>query len=617
MPEPIPPAEASPPEAPGAPPLLEELVEPLDAGPGAEPLSADAVVTAPQGRSFRILGLLKSEPHGHLYQARTEGASPPVWLRAAFGEKASARLRHEARVLEGLDSPMFPKALACFAQDGATFLATSPPAGGATYADLLAQPTTPLPQVLTALSQAAVALAHLHERGWVHLGLRPAALALGKPVTVLDLSYAARVGDRPAAPFYHAGYSAPELLAGEPVDARADVYAVGALLYHAVNGAPVPETGAELSTWQPPRRAAGVPQVLHRCLGERESRFGSMGELHSELLRLARRLAPRVSHALSGATTIGLEPTRTTNQDAYACLSGRLASEEGPAAWSVICLADGMGGMAAGEVASAVAVRAVLAAAAAALAGNPAVSPQQQVQLVKQWVSAANEKVCAALEARRARGGCTLLCASLVGRRLAVGHVGDCRLYLLRQGRATLLTRDHSLAMTLVQQGGGSLDEVRRHPERNKVSRSLGERAPLPDHFVDGLEQATGGATLELQAGDLLLLCCDGLWEPVLEEDMARALPPAERDLDAAAERLLGIALERGAPDNATAVILRVDETTPSRGALPHAEPHPQAAPRQPEGRDGGRPEGVRHAEADPEAGGGPGAAAPGLCPGR
>src|SRR5262249_12795075 len=155
--------------------------------------------------------------------------------------------------------------------------------------------------------------------------------------------------------------------------------------------------------------------------------------------------------------------------------------------------ADGMGGMAAGEVASAVAVQAVMAAAAAALAGNPAGSPQEQGRVGKQWGFAAKEKGCAALEGRRARGGGALRCACPLGERLAVGHVGDCRLYRLREGRATLLTRDHSLAMALVQQGELTLEEVRRHPDRNKVLRSLGERHPLPDSFVDTLEQVTGG----------------------------------------------------------------------------------------------------------------------------
>src|SRR5262249_19961960 len=109
MPEPIMPRERSRPNEPHPPPELEELVEPLDAGPDATPLAADAVVAAPGGPSFRIRSLLKKEPHGHLYQASTDGAGELVWLREALDEKSSARLRHEAQVLAGLDSPMFPR----------------------------------------------------------------------------------------------------------------------------------------------------------------------------------------------------------------------------------------------------------------------------------------------------------------------------------------------------------------------------------------------------------------------------------------------------------------------------------------------------------------------------
>src|SRR5947209_8195750 len=106
--------ELSPPNEQHSLAQLEELVEPLDAGPDATPLAADIVLTTPEGRAFRILSVLKSEPHGQLYQASTDGAGEPVWLRATSDEKSAARLRHEAQVLRGLDSRMFPKVLDCF-----------------------------------------------------------------------------------------------------------------------------------------------------------------------------------------------------------------------------------------------------------------------------------------------------------------------------------------------------------------------------------------------------------------------------------------------------------------------------------------------------------------------
>lgn len=127
---------------------------------------------------------------------------------------------------------------------------------------------------------------------------------------------------------------------------------------------------------------AGVPQLPHRCLGSRQTRYATMEALHG-LLRLARRYAPTVSFAVAAATTIGLEPPRTTNQDAHAYLAGRLESEECAQAWAVLCVADGMGGMEAGEVASEAAVKTVMGEAAAALARHRPLSGEEQAQMVK------------------------------------------------------------------------------------------------------------------------------------------------------------------------------------------------------------------------------------------
>jgi protein phosphatase len=266
---------------------------------------------------------------------------------------------------------------------------------------------------------------------------------------------------------------------------------------------------------------------------------------------------------VSAATTIGLEPSRSTNQDAYACLTGGLQADTGAQRWAMLCVCDGMGGMAAGEVASEVAVQTVVAEATAAFAGSRVVPAEEQVRWVKQWVHAANAKVCAALDDRGARGGCTLVCACLIGARLAIAHVGDCRLYLLRQEEVTPLTRDHSVVMARVLQGELAPEEIRRHPDRSQVSRSLGDRQPLPAYFVDSLEQTTGKTVIDLQKGDILLLCSDGLWEPVLEAEMLAAVRGSEegspRDLQAAADALVALALQRGAPDNATVVLLRVE----------------------------------------------------------
>ena len=149
--------------------------------------------------------------------------------------------------------------------------------------------------------------------------------------------------------------------------------------------------------------------------------------------------------------------------------------------WAVITVADGMGGMAAGEVASAVAVNTVLAEATAVLAASPNLSAEEQARMTTDWVRKANEKVCDAMEAKQAKGGCTLVCAFLLDKRLTIGHVGDCRIYLIRDGSIQTLTRDHSVAMSLVMQSQLDISQLRGYPDRSNVTRSLGDARNCPD----------------------------------------------------------------------------------------------------------------------------------------
>ncbi|MFB2891589.1 protein phosphatase 2C domain-containing protein [Aerosakkonemataceae cyanobacterium BLCC-F50] len=537
---------------------LEELVEPLSMLPMPEPLAADALVAAPYEQSFRIVMLRHTESQINFYEAVNEDEQTVSVREALSGTEAAARSRHEAEVLRDLDCPMFPQLICCFESDLRTFLVTEPLAIDPTLADVLASVERQLPEIVSILAQVTFALSRLHAHGWVNLGLRPSHI-LSNPIKILDCSYATRIGEKPNRNFSHAGYSPPELSMEASVDARDDIYAVGAMLYQAVTGQKIPETGPELSFLPP---IAGVRQILSHCLGSRESRYAQMEDLHRDLLRLKKRLEPTVSYSLAAATSIGLEPTRTTNQDAYGYLTGELVFETEKQAWAIATIADGMGGMAAGEVASEVAVKTLLAEAAKTLTSYHEMTTAEQVEWVKQWVSIANQKVCAVMEKQRARGGCTLVCACLVNQCLTVAHVGDCRLYLLRQNEVTLLTRDHSVAQAQVLQNQIQLEEVRRHPDRNQLTRSLGDHQPLPDYYIDTLEQTTGQTVMELRSGDVLLLCSDGLWEPVLEADMLQAVCNLTPDLKSTANELLKIALQRGAPDNATVVLLRLEETT-------------------------------------------------------
>ncbi len=530
---------------------LEELVEAIDARPCREP---GTVLSSPDD-SYTISALLRDGAAIRLYEcADTTGRV--LWLKEATGDAASV-LRREAELLAGIDIPMIPRIHSRFSAEGCECAVTEPCDGDTLESLLRSGEAIDAGRIVSILCQVAAAVKRLHSDGLVHLGLRPSVIVPGRPTKIVDFSHITRSGEIPPRKFYHAGYSAPELLTDTPVDGRADIYSIGAILFHAVSGAQIPETGAELLAWEPDNAIGGIPQILHRCLCRSEHRYGSMAALHGDLIRLAKRLQPAVSYSINAATSIGLEPTRTTNQDAYAFATGAMEGEEDSQTWAFACVADGMGGMEGGETASRSLARSVESQALAAVSSGFLASAEAQAQEVRRWLLRGNESACSALERIKAKGGATAIAVCLVGRRLALAHVGDCRAYLVRDATVSQLTNDHSLAMALVHQGELRIDELRAHPDRSKVTRSLGERHPIPDYFIDTLEQATGNATTELVRGDVLALCSDGVWEPLLESRLLDILAECDDDLALAARRIVEATLQEGGPDNATIVLVR------------------------------------------------------------
>jgi PPM family protein phosphatase len=208
----------------------------------------------------------------------------------------------------------------------------------------------------------------------------------------------------------------------------------------------------------------------------------------------------------------------------------------------VFVVADGMGGAQAGEVASRIAIEAFER-------GLPDTgSPEARLA---DRVREANRQIYErSLEERdRAGMGTTLTAAYLDDVRLAIAHVGDSRAYLFRKGSLTRLTQDHSLVEELVKQGKLTEEEAAEHPQRSIITRALG---PEPDVQVDT-------STVDVEPGDLLLLCSDGLTTMVAEERVAEILA-GEEPLDRVAQELIDEANRAGGRDNITVVLLRLEE---------------------------------------------------------
>ena len=204
---------------------------------------------------------------------------------------------------------------------------------------------------------------------------------------------------------------------------------------------------------------------------------------------------------------------------------------------SLFAVADGMGGHAAGDVASQTAIAAFAAAFA-------------ETRNVVIAMKTANRAVIERGNADPARAGMgtTLTAVHITGDTALVAHVGDSRLYRLRAGRFEQLTRDHTVADEMIERGTLTQLEAMLHPANSMLTRSLGSRL---DVAVDELQE-------ELHDGDVLMLCSDGLTSMVTEADIAAVLQQREKSLEQRAAELIQAANLRGGVDNITVVLIMV-----------------------------------------------------------
>jgi serine/threonine protein phosphatase PrpC len=209
----------------------------------------------------------------------------------------------------------------------------------------------------------------------------------------------------------------------------------------------------------------------------------------------------------------------------------------------LLVVADGMGGLPAGELASDILVQAMGVVDELPDTGEP-------LQDLIAALQTANERIEAAVADDDARDGMgtTVTTLMLSGDRVAMLNVGDSRCYRLRDGSLSQLTRDDTYVQALVDQGMLTPDDARRHPQRALVTQA-----------VQGGDFRPGGRVLPVRAGDRFLLCSDGLSDYVEDSLIAETLR-SNADRKTAAAELVHRTLENGAPDNVTVIVADIDE---------------------------------------------------------
>ncbi|GEM84715.1 PP2C family protein-serine/threonine phosphatase [Meiothermus hypogaeus] len=461
------------------------------------------------------------------------------WMNARRGEeKIRVKPRADAGPLTGLESHRLLPRLVYTGPEGVAIEAVEgEPVGRKLSLPEALGVVQPLAQLVYFLELKGLALVDLEPHS---LRQTPQGLKLTLPPRL------ARLGE-PAPQVWRQGYTPPEVLAEAPQSSKTGVYLLGALLFELLTGTALPVEGpSELLLSGIP--LPGVPQALAQMLAPLPGR-ATPKEALALLKKLSRPSEVEVVLELGEATSVGLNPSRHYNQDAYAYRLERVQSEFGRTLLLRACVADGMGGMATGERASQAAVETFIG-------GNlphPLDDPQAQSDWGVRLVWAANQAVLEALAGLD--GGCTLSGVMLWGARYTVAHVGDTRVYLWRQGQLQQLTRDHSLVAALVSSHMITREEAMQHPDRNQVLRSLGNLRQPQEGYVETLEATTGQVSGVLEPGEALVLVSDGVWGEVNEAQMTEILSQAG-SFQAAAEALVQQALAAGAPDNATALIV-------------------------------------------------------------
>ncbi len=227
-------------------------------------------------------------------------------------------------------------------------------------------------------------------------------------------------------------------------------------------------------------------------------------------------------------THIGL--VRASNQDALLLVPGK---------YDLYGVADGMGGHKAGDIASLMAVT---------LLRRFLTDVRPSEERFRRGISDANLMIYEEQLYRPDLSGMgtTLTAIWEDKKRVLLGHVGDSRAYLLRDGKLSQVSQDHSMVAELVRDGLLTPEEAARHPYRNIITRALGTDESVKVDVT----------AIDRRLGDIYLICSDGLSEYVKEDQMLEIL--SERELEDAAEYLLSLALEGGGRDNISLVIAEV-----------------------------------------------------------
>lgn len=245
----------------------------------------------------------------------------------------------------------------------------------------------------------------------------------------------------------------------------------------------------------------------------------------------------------------GIKRKHKPNEDGLLALEGICTHYDRLLPFNLLIVADGMGGHAHGQDASALAIQSMAQSVMASMISIDNINGEFLLKMLMDGVQIANQSVHRCNQDNHIDMGTTITAALVFDGNAYIVNVGDSRTYLYRESDGLIqATRDHSLVARLVETGAITPDQVYTHPERNKVYRSLGDKEEVK---VDWF-------TRHLKEGDFLVLCSDGLWEMVRDQDIEHILKKYRTNPTQASSTLVQAALQGGGTDNISVIVARL-----------------------------------------------------------
>jgi PPM family protein phosphatase len=399
-------------------------------------------------------------------------------------------------------------------------------------------------EALSVCSQLCQVCNYISKHKYYFVDILPQFVQIGTSIQIFDLTRTLGEGTS-LSDYIVMDYSAPEISYHPDliVDEYLITYTIGCLLYQGIYGKIPISNSNEL--WDV-EKIPGIFQILKICLSPNPEERFPLTQLVKILVEARKQQTIRkITWNIATKSTMGLSLNRLQNEDNFSVKQQHDCSGN---SILLAVVADGMGGLAKGEVASKI-------VADTFTQSNIPDKFSEAIERNKWLLSLVETANIEVVKAISGDGGTTLSSIMAWNDELSLAHVGDSRIYLVRNGIVCQLSEDHSMVAMLLANGTISYEESLEHPNKNVLSKSLGSLKILRDDYIQTLDRFFANSTMTLVDKDIIIICSDGAWDLLSASELVEVFND-QNSLQQSVNAAIDKVIKKGAHDNATIVAL-------------------------------------------------------------